>query len=90
MFTESLPSNNSGIQTWTSRLMGGIYEYEVCRLVGLRCYEIHTKFHKNWFSHSEVSTRDSQTHRQHGDNISVLLFFQNKESRLKRDNICSV
>jgi hypothetical protein len=25
---------------------------------------------------------DSQTHRQHGDLISLLLFFQNKESRL--------
>jgi hypothetical protein len=27
---------------------------------------------------------DSQKHRQHGDRISLLLFFQNKESRLKR------
>jgi hypothetical protein len=27
--------------------------------------------------------QDSQTHRQHGDLISPLLFFQNKESRLK-------
>jgi hypothetical protein len=27
--------------------------------------------------------RDSQTHRQRGDLISLLLFFQNKESRLK-------
>jgi hypothetical protein len=26
---------------------------------------------------------DSQTHRQHGDLISLLLFFQNKESWLK-------
>jgi hypothetical protein len=25
----------------------------------------------------------AQTHRQHGDRISLLLFFQNKESRLK-------
>jgi hypothetical protein len=25
---------------------------------------------------------DSQKHRQHGDRISLLLFFQNKESRL--------
>jgi hypothetical protein len=24
---------------------------------------------------------DTQTHRQHGDRISLLLFFQNKESR---------
>jgi hypothetical protein len=26
---------------------------------------------------------DTQTHRQHGDRISLLLFFRNKESRLK-------
>jgi hypothetical protein len=26
---------------------------------------------------------DSQTHRHHGDDISLLSFFQNKESRLK-------
>jgi hypothetical protein len=26
---------------------------------------------------------DTQTHRQHGDSISLLLFFQNMESRLK-------
>jgi hypothetical protein len=34
-----------------------------------------TKFHKDWFRHSE--------HRQHGDRISLLLFFQNTESGLK-------
>jgi hypothetical protein len=27
--------------------------------------------------------RDSQTHRQHGDPIRLLLVFQNKERRLK-------
>jgi hypothetical protein len=27
---------------------------------------------------------DTQTHRHHGDLISVLLFFQNKESNLKK------
>jgi hypothetical protein len=26
---------------------------------------------------------DTQTHRQHGDRISLLYFFRNKESRLK-------
>jgi hypothetical protein len=30
---------------------------------------------------------DTQTHRQHGDRISLLLFFQNKENRLKADNM---
>jgi hypothetical protein len=28
--------------------------------------------------------RDTQTHRYRGDRISLLVFFQNKESRLKR------
>jgi hypothetical protein len=27
---------------------------------------------------------DSQTYRQHGDRISLLSFFQNKESRVKK------
>jgi hypothetical protein len=30
---------------------------------------------------------ESQTHRQHGDLISLLLFFHNKESRLKIINV---
>jgi hypothetical protein len=30
--------------------------------------------------------RDSQTHRQHGERISLLSPFQNKESRLKTDS----
>jgi hypothetical protein len=38
----------------THRLLGGIYE--VRRLDGLRCHDIHTKFHKDWFSHSKVIT----------------------------------
>jgi hypothetical protein len=28
---------------------------------------------------------DSQTHREHGDFISILLFFHNNESSLKKD-----
>jgi hypothetical protein len=27
--------------------------------------------------------RDTKSHREHGDRISLLLYFQNKESRLK-------
>jgi hypothetical protein len=42
------------------------------------------KFHKDCFRHSKVYRGDSQTHRQHGDLISLLLFFQNKESMLKK------
>jgi hypothetical protein len=46
------------------------------------CHDVRTKSHKDWFSHSEVDKGDTQTHRQHGDCISVVLFFKNKESRL--------
>jgi hypothetical protein len=31
---------------------------------------------------SKVNTGESQTHRENGDPISLLLFFQNKKSRL--------
>jgi hypothetical protein len=41
----------------------------------LTCHHMHTKFHKDWFSHSEVNRGDSQTHREHGDCISLLSFF---------------
>jgi hypothetical protein len=43
----------------------------------------YTNFHKDWFRHSKVNRGDSQTHRQHGDRISLRLFFENKESRLR-------
>jgi hypothetical protein len=33
--------------------MGGIYE--VCHWDGLRCHDIHTKFHKDWFRHSKFT-----------------------------------
>jgi hypothetical protein len=46
---------------------------------------IHTEFHKDWFRHSKIEVGlHIQTHRQHGDLISLLLFFQNKESRLQK------
>jgi hypothetical protein len=40
--------------------MGRIYE--VRRSDGLRCHDIHTKCHKDWFRHSKVNREDSQTH----------------------------
>jgi hypothetical protein len=63
--------------------MRGIYEVRCWD--GLRCHNIHTKYHKAWFSHSKVDGGggDTQRHRQHCDRISLLSFFQNKESRLK-------
>jgi hypothetical protein len=39
-----------------------------------------TKINKDWFSHSKVK---GGIHRQHGDRINLISFFQNKESRLK-------
>jgi hypothetical protein len=44
-----------------------------------------TKFHKDWVRHSKVDRRDAQIQRSHGHLISLLLFLQNKENRLKRD-----
>jgi hypothetical protein len=61
--------------------MGGIYEVRRCG--GLRYHDIDAKFHKDSFSHSKVDEGDTQTHGQHGDFISLLLFFQNKEIKLK-------
>jgi hypothetical protein len=47
-------------------------DYDVRRYDGFR---YHTKFRKDWIRHSEVDRRDSQTHRQHDDLISLLSFF---------------
>jgi hypothetical protein len=82
---EPLPSNvRGGMNIQTHRLMGGIYD--VRRWDELRCRDIHTKFHKDLFRHSKVDRGDTQIQRQHGDRISLLLLFRNKESRLKSYN----
>jgi hypothetical protein len=50
------------------------------------CLDIHTKFHKDWFNHSKVNRGGysyRERHTQQGDLISLLLFFQNKDSGLK-------
>jgi hypothetical protein len=72
VFTEPLSRNDTrGIQIQTHRLMREIYE--VRRWDGFSCHDIHTKFRKDWFRHPKLkSGRDSQTHRQHGDCISLL------------------
>jgi hypothetical protein len=43
---------------------------------------VHTTFNKDSFRHSKADTGDTQTHRQQGNLISLLLFFQNKGSGL--------
>jgi hypothetical protein len=58
--------------------MGGIYE--VCSWDGIRWHDIHTKFHNDWFSHSEV---DRGIHRYTAGGLTSLLFFQNEDRRLK-------
>jgi hypothetical protein len=58
-FTKPLPSDDR-MDTHTDTLIDG------------RCHDISTKFHKDWFMHSKVNSRDSQAHRQHGDHISLL------------------
>jgi hypothetical protein len=54
-------------------LMGGIYE--LCRRDGLMCYDIHAKFHKDWFRYSKVDMGGYIDTQTAGDSISVLLFF---------------
>jgi hypothetical protein len=63
--------------------------YEVHSSDGLRCHEIHTTSHKYWFRHSQLN-RGSLTDTQQGDIISLLLFFQNKENKLKSVRIFSL
>jgi hypothetical protein len=45
---------------------------------------MHSKFQKDWFRHSKVER--GGIYRQQDDLISLLLFFQNKKSRLKIGN----
>jgi hypothetical protein len=65
--------------------MGGIYEVRRCDR--LRCHNVHTKFHTDWFAYSKVygGGGDAQTYTQHGDCISLLLFFENKKNSLTRN-----
>jgi hypothetical protein len=64
--------------------MGGISK--VHRWDGLRCYDIHTKFPKDWFKHSKVNGVGGFTDTQTAwwlHKPTFIFFFQNKESRLK-------
>jgi hypothetical protein len=53
--------------------MGELYEVRLWD--GLRCHDINKKFHKHLFRHSKVDRVDTQTQRQYGDLISLILFF---------------
>jgi hypothetical protein len=65
---------------------GSIYELRIWD--GVRCYDIHTKFHKDWFWHSEINWEgdartatqtQTHTHRLEDDFISLLLFFKTRK-----------
>jgi hypothetical protein len=77
-FKELMPSNDRG---WTCRQRQMWRTYEVRRWDSLRCHGIRTKFQRDWFNHSNVYSVDTQTHRQHGDCMNLLLFLENKEGR---------
>jgi hypothetical protein len=69
-----------GGYTYRHSLMGGIYEVRC--LYGLRCHDIHTKFHKDLFSHSTVD----EGIRKHTERMVIAqacFYFLNKESMLK-------
>jgi hypothetical protein len=44
---------------------------------------VHNKFQRDWFSHSNVDKGGIHRHTELGDRISLLLFFQNKETSVK-------
>jgi hypothetical protein len=49
------------------------------------CYDIHTGFNEDWFTHSKVTKGGfTDTNR---DRIILFSFVENKDSRLKDDNI---
>jgi hypothetical protein len=58
IFTEPLPSNDRGIHIQTDRRDF----FKLGRWDWLRCRDIHTKFHKDWFRHSKVNRGDTQAH----------------------------
>jgi hypothetical protein len=69
--------------------MGGFYE--VHHWDGLRCHDIHTKFHKDWFRHSKVYMGGyTDTEVAWWCHRGLRIFFQNKESRLQNSSFLSL
>jgi hypothetical protein len=48
------------------------------------------KFNTDWFRHSKVKGGGLDTDTQHGYGISLLLFFQRKESRRKITSLMNI
>jgi hypothetical protein len=71
------PATTGGIHIKTHRLMGGIYKVRPSD--GLKCHDIHTKFHKDWFRHSKFNRG---IHR-HTDSMTIaysyIYFFKIRE-----------
>jgi hypothetical protein len=68
IFTEPLPSNIHIQTDW----WGDLWSTPLSWTPVPWCIHVHTKFHKDWFRHSEVNKGDTQTHRQEGDRIHIL------------------
>jgi hypothetical protein len=83
MFTEPLPCNDRRNIHTDTQTEGGFFKYAVEVGSGVMIYI--PSFIKIGPAMRKLVGRDTQTHRQHGDGISLHLFFQNKESRLKSE-----
>jgi hypothetical protein len=66
--------------------MGGIYE--LCHWDGLRWYDLHNNFHKDWLRHTKVVRGDTNGHKnwRRGKLISTYITFQYQQSGLKQYN----
>jgi hypothetical protein len=78
IFAEPFPSNDSGIHTDTQTDEMDLW---ITPLRWTRS-NVHTNFHKDYFqAFKSFYIEDSQTHRQHGDLICLLLFIYFLEIR---------
>jgi tricorn protease-like protein len=68
MFTDPMIRNDRA-DTHTDTQSAGIYE--VRSINGLRCRDIHTKFHKDWSRDLKYDGRDTLTNRK--QDVSILL-----------------
>jgi hypothetical protein len=63
-------------------LMAGLYE--LSREVGVSCYNMYTKFHKNWFRISKCNNKgDTRRHTQTGNcfHKPTFIFFKSRKVR---------
>jgi hypothetical protein len=83
VLTEPLPSNNKG-DTYADTETDGEHSWNI-PLTWLRCHDIWTMFHEDWFRHSKSDRGGGYVYStQHDDFINLLSCFQNKGSRLTK------